>query len=105
MAGLGACERRRDGQEAGRRNSGWGNPLSGGTPLRGSAVSPAGLPDGSAQLLAVGTDGDIRHAARAAGGSWTAFEALSGPGSRPLGATVVIAGLPDGRTYTLVSAR
>ncbi|MFD8108908.1 hypothetical protein [Streptomyces microflavus] len=93
-------------QDARGVNSAWGNPLSGGAPLRASAVSLAGLADGSAQLVAVGADGVVRHTVRAADGSWTAFEALRGPWNRRLGATSAqIAGLPDGDTYTLVSAR
>ncbi|MFJ4963166.1 hypothetical protein ACIP6P_12095 [Streptomyces sp. NPDC088729] len=93
-------------QNAAGVGSAWGNPLWGGKPMRASAVSLAALPNGSTQLMAVGADGVGWHSARAADGSWTAFEALRGPWNRALGGTgVKIAGLPDGRTYTLVSAR
>ncbi|WCE02454.1 hypothetical protein PGH47_42675 (plasmid) [Streptomyces sp. HUAS 31] len=89
------------------RNSPWTNPeWAPNDAMRATGVAIAGLPDGTAQLLAVGMDGNTWHALRSASGSWTRFGAVSGPYGRALGATNVrIAGLPDGRTYSLVNAR
>ncbi|MET9670309.1 hypothetical protein ABZY19_33940 [Streptomyces sp. NPDC006475] len=89
------------------RNSPWTHPeWAPNDAMRATGVAIAGLPDGSAQLLAVGMDGNTWHTLRSASGTWTGFGAVRGPWGRSLGATNVrIAGLPDGRTYSLVSAR
>ncbi|MCM2425006.1 hypothetical protein [Streptomyces sp. RKAG337] len=88
-------------------NSTWGMPrVANDQPMRASSVSIAALMDGSAQLLAVGADGNTYHATRAANGDWSPFGAVTGPWGRPLAATdVKMAGLPGGKTYTLVDAR
>ncbi|MEV7251152.1 hypothetical protein [Streptomyces cyaneofuscatus] len=88
-------------------NSRWGAPeWAKGEPMRASGISIAALPDGSAQLLAIGADGIAWHTNRAANGVWTGFGRLNGSFGRPLSATGVgITALPDGRTYTLVGAR
>ncbi|NEC20195.1 hypothetical protein [Streptomyces parvus] len=88
-------------------NSGWGRPeWAPGKGMEATAVALAALPDGSSQLVAVGMDGNTWHTKRAADGRWTAFAGVSGPWKRPLAAkSVKIAGLPDGRSFTLVDAR
>ncbi|MFC8093487.1 hypothetical protein [Streptomyces sp. NPDC057301] len=74
--------------------------------MRATGVALTGLPDGSAQLLAVGMDGNAWHTVRSADGTWAGFGAVRGPWGRALGATgVQIAALPDGRTYGVVNAR
>ena len=70
-------------------------PLAGlnGQLAAGSAVSIGGMPDGSAQVLVVGTDGVIDHEVRDANGSWTGFQPLSGMTGQPAqGSQVGIAG-------------
>ncbi|WP_162625182.1 hypothetical protein [Streptomyces cadmiisoli] len=74
--------------------------------MEGSGVALTALPDGSTQLLAIGLDGNTWHAAADPSGNWTRFGQVWGPYGRALGATrVKIAGLPDGRTFSVVSAR
>lgn len=89
------------------RYSPWSNPQwAPNDAMRATGVALTGLPDGSAQLLAVGMDGNAWHTVRSAGGTWAGFGAVRGPWGRVLGATgVKIAGLPDGRTYSVVNAR
>ncbi|MFQ3561862.1 hypothetical protein QZN11_34400 [Streptomyces gramineus] len=90
-----------------RVNSGWNTPLwSAGQPMQASAVAIAATPDGAAQLLAVGKDGNTWHSLRQADGRWTGFAAPHGAYNRLLAATSVkITGLPDGSTYSLIDAR
>ncbi|MFF7176950.1 hypothetical protein [Streptomyces sp. NPDC008121] len=88
--------------------SGWGTPagVSGGA-MGASAVALTGLPDGSAQVAAVGRDGYVHHAARHADGGWTPFLRVGGVRGAAgfAGDQVGIAGLPDGSTRLLLTAR
>ncbi|MEU9704456.1 hypothetical protein [Streptomyces sp. NPDC047981] len=85
----------------------WGNPeWKPQDPMRATAVSIAALPDGTAQLVAAGLDGNAWHTTRPTTGKWAAFSMLTGPYHRPLAATGVgVAALPGGRVYTLARAR
>lgn len=61
-----------------------------GTPaMAASAVSITGAPDGSAQLVAVGNDGNVYHEIRQASGNWTDFKAVAGVNTPNMAATVV----------------
>ncbi|MEW1615930.1 MULTISPECIES: hypothetical protein [unclassified Streptomyces] len=88
-------------------NSRWNTPeWKPGEAMQATALSMTALPDGSAQLVAVGLDGNTWHTLRAANGQWTGFGAVRGPWNRPLAATSVkVTGLSDGRTYSLIDAR
>ncbi|MFC8094583.1 hypothetical protein [Streptomyces sp. NPDC057301] len=88
-------------------NSPWRTPQgASGRPMQATAVAIAATPDGSAQVLAVGADGNTWHTIRSANGEWSGFGAVRGTWNRMLGATSVkITSLPDGRTYSLVNAR
>jgi len=77
------------------------------TPLNGSGTSAtaigkdvaiAGMPDGSAQIVAIGNDGGIYHRIRYANGAWSEFAPLNGLGTSATaqGRDVAIAGMPDG---------
>ncbi|MFD7629925.1 CehA/McbA family metallohydrolase [Streptomyces sp. NPDC059851] len=90
---------------------------TGGTPTRFRAVpggSPAGrwgatktaiaaMPDGSAQVVAYGTDGAMCHCIRRADGTWTGWGRLAGYDGAPAfsGPALAIAGLPDGSSQVL----
>lgn len=53
------------------------------TPALGArAVDVAGMPDGSAQVVAVGRDGRAWHDTRRPDGSWTGFARIPGPNGR-----------------------
>ncbi|MFJ3922169.1 CehA/McbA family metallohydrolase [Streptomyces sp. NPDC090022] len=63
----------------------------------GPALDIAGLPDGSAQVLAIGLDGIVYHQVRHADGSWSGFRCPTGVTTSLMGASSVgIAGMPDG---------
>ncbi|MFF4324170.1 CehA/McbA family metallohydrolase [Streptomyces sp. NPDC001568] len=72
-----------------------------------SAIGITGTPDGSAQVVAVGLDGHVRHTIRRPDGSWTPFAQVPGPNGRdpfPAGQCRVTT-LPDGTAHvTAVSA-
>ncbi|MEV7831268.1 hypothetical protein AB0P12_11660 [Streptomyces subrutilus] len=73
--------------------------------FKASASTITGLPDGSSQLVAVGTDGVTYHTVRHPDGSWQGWAAMSaGPGTGALLRTtqVAAAGMPDGSTRVLV---
>ncbi|GAA3034021.1 hypothetical protein GCM10020229_51810 [Kitasatospora albolonga] len=71
--------------------------------MQASRVAIAGLPDGTAQVLAVGNDGNVYHESRLAGGSWTGFAPLAGAGTVAMQARdVAITGLSDGTSQVLV---
>ncbi|MBT2528510.1 transglycosylase family protein [Streptomyces sp. ISL-99] len=57
-----------------------------------SQVTIAGMPNGDAQLVAVGSDGKLYHTARFAGGSWQGWSPVTDWGARKVAA----AGLPNG---------
>ncbi|MBB2934679.1 hypothetical protein FHX82_001699 [Amycolatopsis bartoniae] len=72
-------------------------PVTGvGTPkMAASAVSITGAPDGSAQLVAVGNDGNVYHRIRTAAGTWTDFQPVAGIGTPKMAASAVsIASVP-----------
>ncbi|MCB5178830.1 CehA/McbA family metallohydrolase [Streptomyces antimicrobicus] len=69
--------------------------------MAASAIGIAGMPDGSAQIAAVGRDGRIWHGIRRADGSWTPFAQVPGPNGRdpfPAGQVRVTA-LRDGTAH------
>jgi hypothetical protein len=94
-------------QTRGGINSAWTNPQwRPNDPMRGWAVSITTLPDGSAQIAAVGMDGNAWHSVRPAGRDWAPFEPLERAWGRPLAASGVgITALPGGRTYILAHGR
>ncbi len=75
--------------------------------MAASAIGITGMPDGSAQVVAVGLDGRIWHNVRKPDGSWTPFAQIPGPNGRdpfPAG-QVRITALRDGTTHvTAISA-
>ncbi|MGW4803335.1 hypothetical protein [Kitasatospora sp. NPDC004272] len=81
-------------------------PLAGvGTPtMQASKVAITGLPDGSAQVVAVGNDGNVYHETRLANGSWTGFQPLNGLSGAPTmrAKEVAITALPDGSSQVAV---
>ncbi|MFI9329003.1 hypothetical protein ACIGZJ_15810, partial [Kitasatospora sp. NPDC052868] len=87
-------------------NGSWSGfaPLPGiGTPTMAAwDVAIAGLPDGSAQVLAIGNDGNVYHQTRFTNGSWSGFAPLPGVGTPTMAAwRVALAGLPDGSSQVL----
>ncbi|MFJ4185357.1 hypothetical protein [Kitasatospora sp. NPDC089509] len=77
-----------------------------GTPtMSASNVSITITPDGSAQMLAIGNDGNVYHRARYASGSWSAFSPIAGAyGASTFNAQRIgIAGMPDGSAQILVT--
>ncbi|QGV76882.1 CehA/McbA family metallohydrolase [Streptomyces ficellus] len=88
------CVRERDGAW-----TAWGRPAgyNGSPAFSGPALAITGLPDGSAQVLAIGLDGIVYHQQRRADGSWTGFRPPRGVTTPTMGASAVgIAGMPDG---------
>ncbi|MFF2750583.1 glycoside hydrolase domain-containing protein [Kitasatospora sp. NPDC058048] len=84
--------------------SGYGALPGVGTPTMGASdIAIAGLPDGSAQVLAIGNDGNVYHETRFSNGSWSGFAPLPGVNSSRMAASrVSITGLPDGSSQVLV---
>ncbi|MFE5482740.1 hypothetical protein [Streptomyces sp. NPDC056527] len=81
-------------------------PLNGfgGAPyFHGHGVGISGTPDGSAQVVGIGTDGNLYHNSRYTSGSWTGFAPLNGFGgaSRFAASNAAIAGAPDGSSHVL----
>ncbi|MEW2811129.1 hypothetical protein AB0929_29180 [Streptomyces massasporeus] len=63
----------------------------------GPALSVAALPNGDAQIAAIGNDGNIWHTIHRADGTWTGWGAPAGVNTATMGATAVsITGLPNG---------
>ncbi|MEU5149179.1 CehA/McbA family metallohydrolase [Streptomyces yangpuensis] len=63
----------------------------------GPALAITGMPDGSSQILVIGTDGLVRHRLRRPDGSWTGLRTLRGVTAPTMGAGAIgIAGTPDG---------
>ncbi|MEY9950544.1 DUF1906 domain-containing protein, partial [Kitasatospora sp. GAS206B] len=70
--------------------------------FKGSEAAITGMPDGTSQELGVGTDGNLYHAIRSAGGRLSGFAPLSGVGSPNMSARKAgIAGMPDGSSQVL----
>ncbi|MET8543529.1 glycoside hydrolase domain-containing protein [Kitasatospora sp. NPDC004799] len=84
--------------------SGYGTLPGVGTPTMAAGdVAIAGLPDGSAQVLAIGGDGNVYHETRFSNGSWSGFAPLPGINSSRMAAgRVAITGLSDGSAQVLV---
>ncbi|MFD4866223.1 hypothetical protein [Streptomyces sp. NPDC058412] len=63
-------------------------------------------PDGSAQLVAIGDDGNVYHRIRNAAGSWSPFQPVAGAGGASTFSAprVRIAALPDGSAQLLVTS-
>ncbi|MBT2528511.1 twin-arginine translocation signal domain-containing protein [Streptomyces sp. ISL-99] len=81
-------------------------PLDGydGAPyFHGHGVSISGTPDGSAQAVGIGADGNLYHNARYTSGSWTGFAPLDGYGGAAhfTASNAAIAGAPDGSAHVL----
>jgi hypothetical protein len=66
------------------------------SPAQGKDVAIAGLPDGSAQVVIVGTDNVVYHEARLSDGRWTGFQPLAGFDAPAQAKRVSIAGMGDG---------
>ncbi|MGW4686578.1 CehA/McbA family metallohydrolase [Streptomyces sp. NPDC004244] len=97
------CIRRADGTW-----TGWGRLAgAGGAPaFSGPALAITGLPDGSAQVLAIGLDGMVHHQVRRPDGTWTGFRPLRGVTTPTMGASDVdIAGMPDGSARVVAVGR
>ncbi|MFE2721611.1 hypothetical protein [Kitasatospora sp. NPDC059327] len=62
-------------------------------------------PDGTAQILAIGNDGNVYHRTRRPDGSWTAFNPIAGANGAPTfnAQRVGIAGMPNGSAQILVT--
>ncbi|MBL1082368.1 CehA/McbA family metallohydrolase [Streptomyces actinomycinicus] len=93
-------QRRTDGTLTGFRsvpgftpNSTWG----------ATKISLAGMPDGSAHVLAYHTDGAMYACMRRKDGSWTAWTRPAGFGGAPTfaGPALAVAGLPDGSSQVV----
>ncbi|MEU9075901.1 hypothetical protein ACFYUY_19455 [Kitasatospora sp. NPDC004745] len=82
-------------------------PIDGvGTPtMAASQASITITPDGTAQVLAIGNDGNVYHRSRNSDGSWTGFAPIAGAyGASTFNAQRVgIAGMPDGSAQILVT--
>ncbi|MFI0813071.1 CehA/McbA family metallohydrolase [Streptomyces echinatus] len=93
-------QRRADGTLTGFR------PVPGFTPNStwgATKVALAGMPDGSAQVLAYNTDGAMYLCVRRRDGSWTAWTRLAGFGGAPAfsGPALAVTGLPDGSSQVV----
>ena len=66
-------------------------------------VALAGLPDGSTQLVAYGTDGTLQLNTRAASGSWRGWSTVPGADGAAAftGSALAVAAMPDGSTQIL----
>ncbi|NJP43202.1 CHAP domain-containing protein [Actinacidiphila epipremni] len=89
--------------------SGWTTVAGGnGTPFVAEYAAIAGIPDGSgsAQILAVGTDGTVYHNIRYANGTWQGFRPLTGGNGTAWKTSTApsITGLPDGSAQILVTS-
>ena len=77
------------------------------TDMTATSIGITGMPDGSSQVVAVGSDGNLWHIIRNANGSWTSWGAPVGiNGATKFAATQVgIAGMPDGSSQILATTR
>ncbi|GAA2106745.1 hypothetical protein GCM10009759_45240 [Kitasatospora saccharophila] len=70
--------------------------------FRGPEAAITGMPDGTAQVVGIGNDGNVYHETRLTSGSWTGFAPLNGVGTPTMQASkVAIAGLPDGTSQVV----
>ncbi|MET9605198.1 CehA/McbA family metallohydrolase [Streptomyces sp. NPDC006512] len=77
----------------------WGRlaGYAGAATFSGPALAITGMPDGSAQVLAIGLDGIVYHQQRRPDGSWSGFQPPRGVTTPTMGASALgIAGMPDG---------
>ena len=76
---------------------------NGAVPFTGSSVAITGMPDGSSQMLAIGTDRNVYHNVRGATGVWQGWQPVAGYGgnARFAGSGVAIGGMPDGSSQML----
>ncbi|WP_377267763.1 hypothetical protein [Peterkaempfera sp. SMS 1(5)a] len=75
------------------------------TAMGASSIGIAGMPNGSSQVVAVGTDGNVWQTTRNASGTWTSWTAPAGIGGAAKFAAgqVGIAAMPDGTTQVLAT--
>ncbi|WP_055590210.1 hypothetical protein [Peterkaempfera griseoplana] len=75
------------------------------TAMGAGSIGIAGMPNGSAQVVAVGTDGNVWQITRNASGSWTGWTAPAGIGgaAKFAASQVGIAALPDGTSQVLAT--
>ncbi|MFJ1937464.1 transglycosylase family protein [Kitasatospora sp. NPDC088160] len=71
---------------------------AGAASFQSGSFAITGMPNGDAQLIAVGNDGVVYHNARYASGSWQGWWSTSFGGQK-----VAVAGLPDGSAQMVVS--
>lgn len=83
-------------------------PLAGaGTsvPAKARRVSIAAMPDGSSQVVIIGSDGKVYHQIRHADGlSWSGFQPVSGAGTNVAAGAkdVAITGMPNGDAHVAI---
>ena len=86
---------------------GWQAPAgaNGAAHLAASRVAITGMPDGSAQMLAIGSDGLVYHNVRTATGTWQGWQAPAGANGAAhfTGTRVAITGMPDGSAQMLAT--
>ena len=77
------------------------------TDMTATSIGITGMPDGSSQVVAVGSDGNLWHIVRNANATWTAWGAPAGiNGATKFAATQVgVAGMPDGSSQILATTR
>jgi hypothetical protein len=69
----------------------------------GTKVAIAAMPDGSSQMLGIGTDGNVYHNIRTATGSWQGWQPVAGynGSARFAGSSAAITGMPNGTSQML----
>ncbi|MFD5933705.1 hypothetical protein [Streptomyces sp. NPDC060333] len=72
--------------------------------FQASDAAITGSPDGSAQVVAVGRDGNVHHDIRRPDGSWQGWSVMAGEGGTGLlrATKVSAAGMPDGSAQVLI---
>jgi len=77
------------------------------TDMTASSIGITGMPDGSSQVVAVGSDGNLWHIIRNASGSWTSWGAPTRTkrGTKSAATRVGIAGIPVGASRILATPR
>ncbi|MBC3843155.1 hypothetical protein GXW82_32025 [Streptacidiphilus sp. 4-A2] len=75
------------------------------TDMGASSIGIAGMPNGSSQVVAVGTDGNLWQITRNSNGTWSSWSAPAGiNGASKFAATQVgVAALPDGSSQVLAT--
>ncbi|MFI6077174.1 glycoside hydrolase family 19 protein [Actinoplanes sp. NPDC051343] len=81
-------------------------PAPGNAAAKGSKVTVAGLPDGSALLADIGPDGVVYHQVRRPNDTWTGFQTVPGANNAPAHATEITAvGLADSTVQLVIVDR